>query len=52
MLNTTNYSKSQHEIIYILGYTKKTKSDIFLYSEPIHYIKPPYLASCVLIKPF
>jgi hypothetical protein len=32
MLNTINWSKSQHEILCILGYTKKTKSDI-LYSE-------------------
>jgi hypothetical protein len=40
MLNTTNWSKSQHEILCILGYTKKTKSDI-LYSEQYtfqHYI--------------
>jgi hypothetical protein len=32
MLNTTNRYKSQYEILYILVYTKNTKSDI-LYSE-------------------
>jgi hypothetical protein len=40
MLNTTNWSKSQHKILCILGYKKKTKSDI-LYSEQStfqHYI--------------
>jgi hypothetical protein len=40
MLNDTNRSKSQYEILYILVYTKMTKSDI-LYSEQYtfqHYI--------------
>jgi hypothetical protein len=32
MLNATNQSKSQYEILYILVYTKMTKSHI-LYSE-------------------
>jgi hypothetical protein len=37
MLNTTNQSKSQYDLLYILGYTKMTK----LYSVEIctiHYI--------------
>jgi hypothetical protein len=40
MLNTTNWSKSRHEILCILGYMKKTKSDILYRDRYIfqHYI--------------
>jgi hypothetical protein len=40
MLNITNWSKSQYEILCILGYIKKIKSDI-LYSE--QYTFQPYI---------
>jgi hypothetical protein len=39
MLNATNRSKSQYETLYILGYTKMTKSDICSLQYKIVYIK-------------
>jgi hypothetical protein len=37
MLNVTNRYKSQYEILYILVYTKKTKSDILYIVNSTHF---------------